>query len=236
MNNNIHIEINNTCKPIICFDLYGNAYLDTGLEQIYQICVNGKNEPFLDKGVYKIINNTDSSMKLSKNYKCVKGANTLLEKSKTSLIEEADGEIDVSTVHLELFPEDYDYCVDDTIKDESSENELSDNDVQDNTFLDEDIEKNYGSHNKKFMFKNIGLGNKNIPIENREFGDVCALYDTFIYDGDKLIFISCDSVYDSVYRMQICTSGLIKFRPIGNQDKIYKIIVDGSGDLQLHLL
>jgi len=214
-------EKNNTSndKPMlfsICFDYYGNLYLDgskyndssyfknTNSVQymIYQINIDEKNELVAEMGDYKII---DEEFILKKNNikKFVKNENNLEKKIKMQ--------------ENEYFNEDLEYYV---IEDDTKEN--------DEYLLDDDSKKNYGIDNVPFIFSESNttcLDKMNIKINHRKNGDICALYDTYIYNDNNLILKSNSYNETSIYRIFI-ENELLKLKLIGESEKKYIITID----------
>ncbi len=155
----------------ICFDYYGNLYLGSSnlLDlskniELYQVNIDNKNCPYLEKGDYHII--------------------------------------DKEYYTLNKADEDYIY---------------------------EDIESQYGENNLEFDFSsNIS----DIDIDMRNNGDVCALYDTYICNGDRAedLIISSKSKNDSYYQIILNKmNNTLKFIVIGDDvAKDYKIICEND--------
>lgn len=102
--------------------------------------------------------------------------------------------------------------------------------------LDDESDSSYnydeflGIENKEFIFgSNNGLS---FPVLYRDFGDVCALYDTYIYKDSIIEFISKSSVNPSPYRIKIYLgSNCISVHTVGQNELKYKINYL-NGDLQ----
>lgn len=107
----------------------------------------------------------------------------------------------------DYYPEDHDHL---------NENNSDDDD---NISIDGDTVEKFGDNNHKFEFWNT----ENININNRENGDITALYDTYIYDGDKLVFKSHSIDNSSIYRFRIYKNGDIFFRSIGSTERKCKL-------------
>ena len=66
-----------------------------------------------------------------------------------------------------------------------------------------------------------------LDIQNRNNGEVNALYDIFVYDKSNiLVFQSKIQDNTTIYRVVLCLDGKIFFRPIGcDVEKNYKLCV-----------
>lgn len=202
-------DTNNKTVPVnISFDFYGNLYFELN-DKSYQVNIDGQNRPVLDCGDYTIIN-TSNNITINK-FNSIEASNILREKAKKTL--EEDGE------SYDAYTENYDYAINKNLN--NSDNEI----------IDEDIENQYGNHNKPFNFTN---NNSIIPINMREFGDICALYNSYIYNGTDVCFISTSSNETSYYVIKVYTNGNIQFRPIGYSEKLYKLVlIDDNLTIQL---
>jgi hypothetical protein len=225
----------------ICFDLYGNLYLD-GNKHVnnkyfideshilnYQINITGRNIPYADPGKYTIINNY--SKKINTFHQLQKD---LSLKDKVKLKKEQENMDDIHT--LNDF-EDDEYDSDEEYKlyypeeEEYVENEY-DSDDSDSDLIDEDNINKYGTDNKQFKFSVYNIDYK-LAINNRENGDIAALYDTYIYDNGKLCFKSNSTDSESIYRIKLFDDGKLLFRPIGYQEKYYELYIDKHKHLDL---
>ena len=103
--------------------------------------------------------------------------------------------------------------------------EVSDN-YEDNY---EDMESQYGGRNLKFDFSSEL---SDISVDMRNHGDVCALYDTYICNGDRAedLLISSKSKDNSYYQIILNTiKNTLKFIVIGDDvAKDYKIICEND--------
>lgn len=201
----------NSNKQYAClmnFDEYGNLYIETG-KKIYQINVSGKNIPYAETGLFTNLGVSNLPVKQ------FEIDNEDLLKKKIQDEDSDDSDIDPDNANPEINPE-------------FDENELSD----DNESIDEEQLKNYGTLHKKFIFWINGKKSNNQKyIFKRLNGDVMALYDTYIYH-DELLYFASDSPYnDVIYRINIHTNGYVFFKPIGYQEKCYKLILNNNHDL-----
>lgn len=125
------------------FDFYGNLYL-IDKEDVYQVNIDNKGKPYLDKDDYRLINNREE------------------------------------------------------------------------TFI------TYDEVNQPFEFGGSSL--QDIPVKERQFGDVSALYETYIYDlKDQLMFKSTSPLNDVCYHIIIYQKGLIGFIPVGDSETVYTV-------------
>ena len=195
----------------VSFDFYGNLYFRLN-NNTYQLNVDAKNTPYLDHDNYDILNNNinnninNNQFKLQKfnNYNTPYG--TLSEKMQTMINDDSHN----------FYPEDNTYYM----LDEETNQHLSTLDNED--IIDEDMEKQYGVFNKKFIFSHNSI-NDIIPINMRQNGDICALYDTYVYNETNLCFKSNSNDEISYYRIRLYNNGDLFFRPIGYSEKLYKL-------------
>lgn len=191
----------------ISFDFYGNLYF-TFNDNTYQVNIDGKNKLLLEIGDYHIINN--DTIKIEK-FNINDGA--LHEKTKELFSNNKD-------------EDNYNHNLEDEDIDIVDNNDI-DKDIDED--IDEDLEKQFGSSNKKFVFSNY---NYIIPVNMRNFGDVSALYDTYIYNGTKLCFKSNSKDNISYYRLRVFSYGDIFFRIIGNTtEKLHRLVVNDQNEL-----
>ena len=197
----------------VSFDFYGNLYFTLN-NNTYQLNVDAKNTPYLDQDNYDIIDESTCKLHKFNNYESQYG--TLSEKMQTIINDDTQN----------YYPEDNSYYMLD-----NHSNKNSDEDIIDEYIIDEDIEKQYGTFNKKFVFSH---NNSIIPINMRNNGDICALYDTYIYnDANCLCFKSNSNDEISYYRIRLYNNGDIYFRPIGYSEKLYKLIITNSNELHI---
>jgi hypothetical protein len=178
----------------ITFDVYGNLYIN----DTYQLNVDGCNIPYLESGEYNILDNK-SKVKISK---ITEERFLLKEKVRDTLkLDDNSSEED----EIDYYPENNEQY------DQSSESEE----------INEDIIKKYGEHNIPFNFGNSAFGDD--IIKERNNGDIMALYDTYLYDNNNLVFKSNSNDNSSIYVLKIWTDGSILFRPIGYKEAKYRV-------------
>lgn len=85
--------------------------------------------------------------------------------------------------------------------------------------------------NSEFNFYNNDNNNVIPQIHTRINGDVAALYDTYIYDGDNLIFRAKSQDNTSIYVIKIILNECIMFRINCGTEIIYKLKIDELGNL-----
>lgn len=177
----------------ISFDYYGNLYLDN-----YQVNVDGKNNLILEKAGDIIDDDYLQPVKTG----------SFAIKEKNILQETIDKEI-----------EDEENEVEHDFYDEEAVYEVTELDSEGPIY--EDIEKKHGEHNKPFIFDKLH-DNMTFSIDNRLYGDVCALYDTFIYQDGIMIFIARSKTNTSIYRLSInLDDGTITMKMIDYANKVY---------------
>lgn len=201
---------NNNHEIAISFDPYGNLYYEHA-QKTYQVNITGTGMPVLDQGKYTIIQPYDKDYKkiipTDKNNPLQKKIKKNLDKQEDH--ENSDDEYFLDEHNDDYYPEDQDHVIDE----ENDEND------DDNISIDGDTIEKYGEYNYKFEFWN----NDKLDINYREDGDITALYDTYIYDGNDLIFKSHSADNSSIYRFRIYKNGDIFFRPIGGIERKYKL-------------
>lgn len=215
-------QTDKTIDGNICFDTNGNAYLcvvpnDTNqsvqdaayinnLNSLYQINVNNRDEPYFEKGEFKIIND-DKSQQINLLDIIAKSDNSNEDDDKS------DEEDEIKEVEEDYFPENKKYIIDNkNVHGDDNSDEYNDN-------LEGD----------EFLF----AGNDNINVNEREFGDTKALYDTIVYDQNFTVcFKTCADSY-ILYRLNIYYDGRIIMRPICGIDKHYRVYLNQQGELYL---
>ncbi len=198
--NVLSIDDNKNYDFSICFDEYGNLYLD-GSKHIndfintssllFQINIDKDNKPYGDLGDYKIISDTISINKLSldqnQNYDQGNEQNDEIDQDNWEFIVELD----------------------------SDGNEIACED------------------NSKFTF----YGNFDIPINDRENGDISALYDTELYNTNKTcIMTSTSSDNSSIYKLKISQNSDIYFSCVGNNETKYMLSINKNGELLFNVV
>jgi len=228
----------------ISFDLYGNLYFDisnikdheyfttTLLHLSSQISIDGRNRPYADEGEYAIIDtNVD---KLSK-FQLVDEHSMLQKKTKRELelhgengndeqynydvFDENDDDDDLLDPEDEIlkhFPERAEFFMTET--------------VDSDHMIDEDLVNAYGHHNVKFNFSHLS-NDVDVPIYNRENGDVSSLYDTYVYRDGVLCFQSSSKDEESIYTLKIHNDGVIYLRPNGAYEQRYNIMLSKDGKI-----
>jgi len=91
----------------------------------------------------------------------------------------------------------------------------------DSYMINEDVTDMYGMQNIEFNFTKLDSHNKEINVYQYE--DVCALYDTYLYENGKLIFVSKSYNNSSLFRINIHNNGYIYIRSIGDEDRKYNL-------------
>jgi hypothetical protein len=194
-------ENDNIYKINIKFDTYGNIYLDTSNTTLS-----------LKYNLHQLnIDNKGDIYVESYNYQeCDKSVKFVGDISilKKHIIQELD--------YLEKITEG------DVI--ESGEYIIEQEDSED-IVIDEDIVKKYGHCNYKFDFNSSGK--ENIDIVQYENEEVSALYDTYIYIDDDLIYSSTSKISDSIYKI-IIRNDNIYIRQIGYKEKGYNILINNG--------
>lgn len=236
-NRNIHINLS--------FDLYGNLYFDvTNIKNheyfdkpltysSLQINIDGRNNLYADDGEYTIIDSKND--KLSK-FQLVEDHNLLHKKTKKELEIQGLNDKENNEYDYDVFDE---YDVDQDNLDPEEEMlkyfperaefymvEHADSDHM----IDEDNINNYGYHNTKFNFSHLS-SDVNVPIYNRENGDITSLYDTYVYQDGILCFNSSSKEEESIYTIKIYDDGIICLRPNGSYEQKYKITFTKNGNV-----
>ncbi|CAH6421330.1 Hypothetical protein KVN_LOCUS227 [uncultured virus] len=212
----------------ILFDKYGNLYLDGNEYQnneFFEETYDLKYQLSIEKIglIFDKINFDSNKLELinySKIFLYEKDFN-LRKKIKDEInnfdFEDNDDEyLDEDQDYDKYYPEDLEYYEDNLDSD-------SDN------ILDEDIICQYGESNKPFIFSNIDLFQ--IPICDIPSENICALYDTYIYDKNRLCFKTNSSDNSSIYRIKINNNELY-LREIGCPDIKKFIKIDKNGIIQ----
>lgn len=209
---------NNPLNVEIKYDVYGNLYFDSSKLNIssifcHQICVDNKNGLYLESdGI--AINNNDQVLLIDK----IELYNDSLLKKK--IIDEQNNDT--------LLYEDNEYILNKKDDDEEEYDEW--NDSYGDSVIDEDNVNLYGKDNIKFDFMQSGLKKCFVGIKE----DIMALYDSYIYDNDSIIFCGKSQNNSSIYRINIKKDKII-FRPIGFSEKIYRLVINNEKIFQLVL-
>ena len=223
----INIDGNDQLKFLtISFDIYGSLYLhdDINPNKSYQLNISGKNVPYFDFGNYDIINKQSNKLGtftlLDKNNSLKTKIKIKIEKEINDYEEDeynSDDEYDLDgDKNEDYYPEDNDHYNNEEIND-NSEDEINEENI-----------KLYGYDNHKFIFWN-NLNDIQVSIFDRKDCDVMSLYDTYIYDNDRLIFKSNSPDNSSIYRFRIINNddnSTIYYRPIGYSEQKLELILD----------
>ncbi len=209
----------------ISFDMYGNLYFDgTHCDScVYQISVNSKGELVAETGDYTILNDVDVDLKAIHLYE---QGHKLRKKTLQNLEDEEiaqerateDGHED--ELESKYYIEEQEYFQDD--------DNFSDD--QNTAIVDEENEKKFGHINKPFIFSSQNSACV-IPVYNRNNGDICSLYDVYIYKANRIGFKSGSADDSSIYRIKLFDDGNFYFREVVNQDTKYKASLSNSGEL-----
>lgn len=214
----MELTVSNTeKKAVISFDYCGNLYFHHD-SHTYDLSIDGKNNVTLEKYTdveaddddYKNIVPIIGKLKPTNQPYSLKGKahREYVKELNEKKTDDSDDEDDMDKQFrndLKMFPEEAEY---------SKYINLSN--------LEEDDER--------FVF----YGEK-IPLKFRE--DTNALYETILYDNDE----SCGTAAikselvngQPIYMIKVYTSGIVKFRPIGQEETRYKLnIVDDMLTLQ----
>ena len=196
-------------KTTIHLDLYGNVYIEFG-DIIYQLEIEN-DKIILIEGQYSAV----EQVSVNFNHLVLYDEGHLLKKKVKEHIEKDEEDFgDDDNDYNHYFPQDNDYYID-----EKSENSNTDE------LIYEDIENFYGTANKPFLFAYYSPEYE-LPIYIRQNGDVCALYDTYIYDN-KLCFKSYSADNSSIYKLSLFKNGLLQLKSVSFcQD--FLLMVDGK--------
>jgi len=195
---NITIDSTQNTLPL-SFDLYGNVYIGSD----YQLNVTGKNEPYLEKGDYFVIDNINKKIKKNQ---LIFQTHLLKDKIKEQTDEyNSDEESD----EIDYYPE--------------NTQEYIDSDSEE--CIDGDNQSIYGHSNIPFNFWHNFT--ENIVTEKND-GDVMALYDVYVYDNVQLLFKSVSKDNSSIYIVKIHTDGNLFFRPIGSKETKHRVQMNNN--------
>jgi hypothetical protein len=193
----------------IHLDPYGNVYLDGS---------NYIDDPYFTESKLLLFQlNVDRNDKLyadSGNYDII-DMNAIINKQKM------DGELRYNDDNIGDNIDDHiDTHIDDPV--EINEDYIIEMGSDDNEILCDD--------NPQFIFHYV---NDDIQINERENGDIAALYDTNIYDSNgmlKLKTVSGDN--SSIYKLRIHLNGVVYFKCITHIENKYKPVINNLGELQ----
>lgn len=224
----MEIKINNTSYTAkIIFDLCGNLYFGFN-QKLYEININGSSQLLCEPSFVKLsaISTTNTIIQKGK-FKMTNGLNSLKGKAFREHIKELNKLNEL---------EDYNILEDD--------NEQEFNRIQ--QYFPEDFEyfelidkKKYDYYNNYDIFEYseetpsvIFLSEENSKLDTPilESDDECfPLYETYIYNNDlssgDLIFKTKFVGDAPIYRLRIYNSGEIAFRPIGEKENYYKLLL-----------
>jgi len=218
------IIIKSSGKHLLCtFDTYGNIYFAPTSEpdNLYDLVITNTNTITCEKCVNMNTNNIDNDNDydiIIGELESFKNKNTLRGKIISEMKEDDDDDNNGYNSDHEL--------TEDVQKTYFSEN------LEFNEYIDIDGKKKHKNKNKNknapFSFSFVkGLGLKDIVFYR---DDICALYDTLIYDGSceesNLLMKTTHVSEVPLYRLCIYTSGDVKFRAIGAKEIIYKLHYD----------
>lgn len=216
-------------ETTISFDIYGNLYFKNN-NKLYQLLINGRDELSLEEGEYKIISDKKPIVQRLN----LVSTNHLLQEK----IEKENPDLDEidDFQDQEQDENEQDELYDDEIYDDGQyekycpENSLyfnTNKEENEQEFIDEDNLKKYGPDNMPFVF--LMQEDNQIEVADREFGDIAALYDTYMYENNRLFFASRSSklLKNSCYIIRLIINDDIQlfFRPIGYREKEYSIKV-----------
>lgn len=206
----------------ISFDYYGNIYFEL-YGETYQLDIDKNNDPILDIGDYEIYRDGSSINILTFDQLADMRQSKMNDKYNEA--DEEDDEEDESQKKYDdedFLENENDYKYNDEFDDES-DNEYEDN----NYYTFEDIENKYGTGNKRFRFSSNFT--ENIGISLRKNGEICALYNSYIYKNEELCFRSESSDdYASCYCLKISYNGSIKFGSLGQEEHQYQLVFRDS--------
>ena len=199
------------------FDPFGNLYLENN-GKVYQANISGKHILYLEQGLFDIIKSYNSKIKkidlLDKQNSLKVKIQKKIDRQDDEEMFDSDDEYYIDNKdEIDYHPEDNDYYHDD-----------SDDDDDTYEIIDDDNINRYGDMNSEFSFMNNDI---EIKINYRENGDVMALYDTYIYNNDKLVFCCRSKDDSSIYRLRIIGDN-IYFRLIGDREQKYTVKVSNE--------
>lgn len=209
---------------IFSFDPFGNLYLENN-GKVYQVNISRNHILYLEEGAFDIVKSYNNKIKqitlLDKQNSLRAKIQKKIDRQDDEEMFDSDDEYYLDDKNeIDYYPEDNDYYHD------SDSNEGEDEEYE---IIDEDNINKYGEMNLEFNFmKNT----EEIEINYRENSDVMALYDTYIYNNDKLIFCSRSKDNSSIYRIRIIGDN-IYCRLIGSNEQQYNIKVLENGNLEL---
>ncbi len=195
----------------VFLDSNGNLYLskEGNTDKIFQINVDNKNGIYCDLGNYDVIAGGKQMINQLVFYEDKENLNGNNDDNN-------DNNDDNDEKPENYFPEDNNY---EEIYDDVIDSDEKDGDDDDGKFL-------FFASDEKI----------DMQINNRNNGDILALYETLIYDNYKLIFKTTQTKMPIIYRLFLYKTGTCEFRPIGYKSTKYKIIIDKNDDISLQLI
>lgn len=211
----IATEDEKTIDVQLNFDKNGNLYIELPgqpeTKTIFQINIDRTNRPYCDKANYDIIENPKI-----KCGKLVTGRDKLLLKQKAALKIKEELEIE-NQVDLE-----------DNM--ESMVNYENENIYfqEDNDYYEDNLSHESDGENEYFDFYG-----SDIPINERNNGDIIALYETLLYTNGGMIYFKTKLNNGiPLYRILMFPNGKCKFRVIGEiNNKNYYLKLDKDENL-----
>ena len=101
--------------------------------------------------------------------------------------------------------------------------------IYDKNMIDTDVTEKYGESNIMFDMKTYTA--PSIDINDREDGDICALYDTYIYKNKDLCTKSESANGESLYEFIVHLEGDFLFRPKVDKINKYEVRIKKNGEL-----
>lgn len=192
----------NNCDIELAFDLYGTMYFEHGDKQ-YQVNMTNDSGIGLEEGDYHVLDKPKLEL-----HKFVSKEDDKLKEEVKKDLELEDGE-----------PV-YNY-------EDTTHYMIGEGDFDPDTYEQLDLEaiEKYGRDNHKFVFSQYHDTDEKIRIEDRHWGDITSLYETFVYDNNRLLFKACAYDETSVFRVDVFVTGLIFVRPIGSKPKVYQLSI-----------
>lgn len=212
----MELKINNNIIRVF-LDTKGNIYFNYN-NNIYDIDINNNNTISLCLCSSQYINIPDliivdakfENLVLTENAKSLKGKikkNMIKENIDNNDHDVIIDDCDDGDISYKYYYENLEFC-------ETDENINADND---NDFYDE-------TEIVKFLRSTDTF---TIIVCDNENSDT-ALYDIMIYDDDNLLFKTEIINIVNGYRLKLYKSGLLSFRSIGDDEKLYRITIDGD--------
>ena len=206
------LPVLNTDKQAkISIDSAGNLYFDFN-EKVYDVSITGNNELLCD--LYNIVDQDEREYEQK---------NTI----NRGRIIAVNKDNSLKTKIMDMQQEE---------EDMNLEEDIEENLDEDDGYVQQKIMDQYYPENKDFVyddsesedgeyFKFLSCGDE-LDIVEREHEN--ALYDTLVYDKNKLSYKTELHGCNPVYRICINLTGEIKFRPIGYKDKTYTLTFEND--------